>query len=65
MPLGSIQGRKEGRKEGRKKRKTGRSQAWWHTLVISVLGRLRQEDHRVEDSETLSDLASQPYFKTK
>ena len=25
---------------------------WWHTLVNPVLGRLRQEDHRFEDSLT-------------
>jgi hypothetical protein len=26
------------------------SQAWWHTTVISALGRLRQENHKSEAS---------------
>ena len=26
------------------------SWAWWHRLVIPVLGRLTQEDHRFKDS---------------
>ena len=34
-----------------------KSWAWWHTLVIPVLGRLRQEDCRFETS--LSNLDSQ------
>ena len=34
----------------KKKKNLKRSGAWWHVLVIPVLGRLRQEDRRFEDS---------------
>ena len=30
--------------------KTKNSWVWWHTLVILVLGRMRQEDHRFKAS---------------
>jgi hypothetical protein len=30
--------------------KTEPSRAWWHTPIIPILGRLRQEDNEFEDS---------------
>ena len=49
MPLGSV--------PSTGKKKNVSCQVWWHTLVIPVLGRLRQEDHRFKDS--LSNLGPQ------